>query len=179
MERDLERYPILENAIPEFDSVEGIRELEKRISKLLETQDTVVVAFNAAGINVGKTYLSAKLQGDLRTKGIAVLVAADATAIIGRAEMLASDKEDFQTNKGVLILEAQAMHLAVPAALISGHRARLDEEIRGKDIAGIQLDHVDIVVGIRRPDVKFYTGTDEKNFIIADLIINNEGARNK
>ena len=171
-----ENFFVPENETKEYNFAEGLKELERRIAEKLAEKDFVVVAFNATGINVGKSFVSSQLARDLRASGVPSLVCGDLSVIDGWTEVFLHDLKNSDRKKGVIILEAQFGNLSTYQKDVGKLRKVFDEEIKNKIGQELSVDKIDILVGLCRPDKPFNT-EDVKGrpaLPFADFIINNE-----
>ncbi len=164
-----------ETEAKEYNFAVGLKELESRIEEKLKEKDFIVVAFNATGINVGKTYVSGKLAQDLRVNGIQSLVCGDLSLVRGWKDGFLSDIKYSDKKKGVIILEAQFGDFVTYKNNTAEVRKRLDNEVKKEIGQDLKVNKIDIVVGLCRPDKPFIVKRKEETLVpLADMIINNE-----
>ena len=171
-----ESFFVPESETKEYNFAEGLKELEKRITEKLAEKDFIVVAFNATGINVGKSFISSKVARDLRAGGIPSLVCGDLSVIDDWEKVFLHDLENSDQKKGVIILEAQFGDFSTYQNDRDKLRKIFDEEVKNKIGQELSVDKIDILVGLCRPDKPFHTENVKGRPVmpLADFIINNE-----
>lgn len=161
----------------EYTFDEGIKEIIRRVRNLLNSQDYVVIALNAEGISVGKTYLSNKIVAMMIQEGIASIKPSTDSAM---ERWLTDFKYNQQCskhkNKGVVVLEARATNMTCLPEDLMQIREFYDQslEIEASKL-NLPLQKIDLWVAIYRPDQPFYLKPGKK--IFGDIIIRNEQAR--
>ena len=158
--------------IPEFDFEHGLEESISRIINLLKEKPRVVVAFSATSTNVGKTYLAKALIQSLYDKGI------KSTTYNGVEEV---PNRPWETDNAVFIFQ-QAQWGSISDEAVPQMRSRYDSEIsKAMNSVGVEVDGVDLWVGLYRPDRPFVIKMESRDSSspIADILIRNELAQDK
>ena len=159
-------------AVPEFNFEKGVLEVVRRITEILKTQPYCVVAFNGSGVNVGKTHLSKTLLENLRVQGIRAGVYYGVENV--KSYPIVSEAK-------VFIFEQLGWGTTAPDGFYDQIRQQFNENVsvalRGK---GVSVAGVDLWVGVCRPDKPLHKpGYLKPHTVLADVIINNEEAKDK
>ena len=156
------------NEIAECTAETGVALAADKIEELVRKQDHVVVAIIGSNVNVGKTYISAKLEGLLMEKKIPVYSMTD-ISLLNHAPRYWPKNDQFGK---VLILRSEFP----PYDGKEEQDARLSTQAQK---FSADLSKIDLRIYVYRPDKPFHSA-DLQNFSSdEDLLINNSEAVNK
>lgn len=127
----------------EYNYEEGVEKVLQMIEGKLAAQNIITVAFNSTGVpNLGKTTLSARIQNELRKKGIP---SKDIETVFNNNRPLPPECDG--QNKFVIILSCTGGH-SNPAFDITSIALKRQASEQGFD----QIKGVDIWIKLDRPD---------------------------
>lgn len=155
---------------------EPLRRVVERVRELIQIHRCdIVIAVNGSCIDVGKTYVSGAVASLLKEDGIQTETVSDMESgyFYDAIEELQRLKEEVEAAEGVLLINAQRVHCAMPETEMRNKmRAIDDKELRLRSRGLLQKVH--LWLGIYRSDKPFHY-----EFPLADILIQNDGAKNK
>ncbi|MEK9165729.1 MAG: hypothetical protein AAB525_02630 [Patescibacteria group bacterium] len=164
----------------EYSFNEGLEEIKRQVTSLLKSKDYVVIAFNASGTDVGKTYLSGAMRSWCYEQEIPFCNCPQDYSLQDGIDAFLGEQLEFNRSGGVIILEGSAgvFFRESRDLIISFKQARNTSLAAIGEEIGLPLNSIDIWVAIYRPDKPFQLdkSTDE---LLGDIIIRNEGAKDK
>jgi hypothetical protein len=155
----------------EYNFDEGLQEILKRVEALLSHQDYVVVGINAIGADVGKTYLKNSIAGYFLNNGIIAVAFNNPDQF--DLENLRFYQSRFTTKKVVIVFESFASFYGNDEEVNALRKFHNIEVAYAGDQFNVPITHVDVWVGLCRPDRPFPGNSG------ADVVICNEKAVDK
>ena len=171
MEGETNKFGPEKTVVPEYSFDAGVTKILDRIMDILGKQPHAIVAFNASDKDVGKTKLAMTLVKELFQRGIFGKIFHDPREM---------KREDVQ-EQIVFIFD----QMEWDTSKCSSHK--MMKESHDADVArsfekiGYKIKGIDLWIGIYRPDKPFFSNSHsgEKYAPIADIVIKNEGAKDK
>lgn len=156
--------------IKEYDAEAGIAKAISEIERLLQSQKYVIVAISGSSIDVGKTYVSSRIERGLMERDISFVSVSDINVF--NIKPMFEKRRD---KKGrVLVFEAESPIFG-PAEEGKKFQDKYLREKIIKEKMRLPVYKIDIRVYVYRPDKLFSPDVDLRS---ADIVIRNEGAVN-
>jgi len=162
----------------EYRFNEGLEKIKRQVISLLKSKDYIVIAFNASGTDVGKTYLKGAIHSWCYEQKLP-FYSCKSEYDLGGFDAFLSEQQEFGREGGIIILESCAGCFSAPKDTIISFKQTRDTNLTSATKeTGLPLNSIDIWVAIYRPDKPFQLAgpTDE---LLGDIIIRNEGAKDK
>lgn len=153
--------------IKEYGAKEGIARAVDEIERLLKTQKYVVIAVSGSSNDVGKTYISSAIEGELTQRDIPFASTGDINTLL--------IKPVFEKRPGkgrVLVFEAESPIYGSIKENKNIENKYLENKIKERKF-NLPISKIDIRVYVYRPDKPFSKTVDLRG---ADILIKNEEA---
>lgn len=146
----------------------------ERILVLITTHHRdITVAINGSSTDVGKTYISCGIGRLLRQQKIATVHLHCVRAIASAMEQMQPQKSICNASRGVFMFGAEMLDGgAKNSLLVATLRESFDKQLR--ECSGEAIQAIDLWIAIYRPDLPFTNPC-----VLADILIRNEGAKDK
>lgn len=154
--------------IKEYGAEAGIAKAISEIERLAESQRYVLIAISGSSIDVGKTYVSSRVERGLMERDISFESVSSLSTFSTKPVF-----EKRRDKKGrVLVFEAEGPIFGPAEEGKKNQDEWLRKKIKEKKL-GLPVSKIDIRVYVYRPDKPFSPDVDLRS---ADIVIRNEGA---